>query len=80
MAASPVSISDLATPAEWARHHGLSTTTAYRLIQAGRLEVLNISPGRRATYRLPLGQLPEQPVSRSWDASAETSTAAESAP
>ena len=70
MAAQPVSISSLATPAEWARHHGLSLTTTYRLLLAGRLKHINVSAGtKHAAYRIDLAALPEQP-DRSRDASA----------
>ena len=76
MAAQPVSISDLATPAEWARHHGLSLTTTYRLLLNGRLRHVNVSSGaKRATYRIRLEELPEQPPSGPWDTSAASGAA-----
>ena len=61
MDAQPVSLADLVSPGRWAEFHGLSLSQTYLLIRSGRLRPLNISTGRRATYRLTLDQLPEQP-------------------
>ena len=58
MASWPIPVSDLATPAEYAKFHGLSLANTYRLIQARLLRVVNTSAGIRPTYRLPLDQLP----------------------
>ena len=59
MNGEPESISDLATPAEYAEFHGLSLANTYRLIAAKRLRAVNTSAGVRATWRLPLEQFPE---------------------
>ena len=54
-----IPLSDLATPAEYAAFHGLSIHSTYRLIAAGRLQVVNVPPGMRPTYRLAIEQFPQ---------------------
>ena len=62
MGAQPVSLSSLATVAQWSDFHGLSRTTTYRLLQAGRLRHINVSAGtKHAAYRIDLAALPDQP-------------------
>ena len=77
MESRPIAISDLATPAEYAKFHGLSLANTYRLIQARLLRVVNTSAGIRPTYRLPLDQLPGalSPEDASEDMEAEAASA-----
>ena len=54
----PTSLAELRTPLQYARFHGLSLDTTYKLIRARRLQTVNVSPGARPTYRLSLEQFP----------------------
>ena len=73
----PTSLSELATPSQYAAFHGLTLKAMYKLIRAERLKVVNISPGVRPTYRLTLEQFPSalSPEDASEDVEAEAASA-----